>query len=94
MEDGLGGPLLALRWHHPPFPFFLSLFLSFHLSCPVFHFPCWNRSGLLIFNVFDLYSFEGFDGKVAAVAEQVHQLPKMQPKVIEDVLDVKEGQPM
>ena len=43
-----------------------------------------------IFNVADLYSFEGFDGEVTPVAEQVGNLPTIQQDVIQKVLDVKE----
>nr|CAD1817170.1 unnamed protein product [Ananas comosus var. bracteatus] len=43
-----------------------------------------------VFNVSDLYSFEGFDGVVAKIADQFQQYPNVQSEVIEDVLDVKE----
>ena len=36
-----------------------------------------------------LYLFEGFDGEIISTEEQF-QLPKAQPDVIEDVLDIKE----
>ena len=42
------------------------------------------------FNVSNLYCFKGFDGDVATTAVQVHQLPTMQPDVVEDMLDIKE----
>ena len=42
-----------------------------------------------IFNVSGLYLFEGFDGEIISTEEQF-QLPKAQPDVIEDVLDIKE----
>lgn len=44
----------------------------------------------LIFNILELYSFEGFDGNVAEISDQVQQPPKAKIKVIKDVLDVKE----
>lgn len=43
-----------------------------------------------IFNVSDLYEFQGFDGEAISTEAQVEQLPKAQPDVIEDVLDMKE----
>lgn len=43
-----------------------------------------------VFNVSDLYSFEGFDGEVAKITDQFQQYPNIQSEVIEDVLDVKE----
>ncbi|KAF7119803.1 hypothetical protein RHSIM_Rhsim13G0121300 [Rhododendron simsii] len=41
-----------------------------------------------IFNVSD-YAFDGFDGETISVEEQVEQLPRTKPDVVEDVLDVK-----
>ncbi|KAL6271502.1 hypothetical protein ACE6H2_028413 [Prunus campanulata] len=42
------------------------------------------------FNVFDLYLFEGFDEETVSKEAQIQQLPKAQPDIAEDVLDVKE----
>ncbi|OMO50971.1 reverse transcriptase [Corchorus capsularis] len=44
-----------------------------------------------VFNVSDLYTFDGIDdGTVFSIEEQVQQLPAAKSDVIEDVLDVKE----
>lgn len=43
-----------------------------------------------IFNVRDLYPYEGSDGDINAVADQIQQLPTMTRDIIEDVLDVRE----
>lgn len=43
-----------------------------------------------IFNILELYSFEGFDSNVAEISDQVQQPPKAKIEVIKDVLDVKE----
>ncbi|XP_021814711.1 uncharacterized protein LOC110757426 isoform X2 [Prunus avium] len=42
------------------------------------------------FNVSDLYLFEGFDEETISKEAQIQQLPKAQPDIVEDVLDVKE----
>lgn len=42
-----------------------------------------------IFNILELY-FEGFDGNIAEISDQVQQPPKAKIEVIKDVLDVKE----
>nr|CAD1844162.1 unnamed protein product [Ananas comosus var. bracteatus] len=43
-----------------------------------------------IFNVADLYAFEGFDESVTTLDELVANLPEEQAEVVEDILDVKE----
>ncbi|CAL8155920.1 unnamed protein product [Prunus armeniaca] len=43
-----------------------------------------------IFNVSDLYLFEGFDEEPVSTEAQIQQLPKAHPEIVEDVLDIKE----
>ncbi|KAL5844504.1 hypothetical protein ACOSQ3_010557 [Xanthoceras sorbifolium] len=43
-----------------------------------------------IFNVRDLYPYEGFDGDMRAVTDQIQQLPIATRDTIEDILDVRE----
>ena len=44
-----------------------------------------------VFNVSDLYLFDGCDGLASSIDAQVQQLPIAKADVIEDVLDVKEA---
>ncbi|EOX99695.1 Uncharacterized protein TCM_008461 [Theobroma cacao] len=43
----------------------------------------------LIFNVLDLYPFDGFDGTASTMDAQVQHLPITKAEVTEEVLDVK-----